>query len=134
MKKLLLLLVLLLPACATQTVTSYGMPKAPTQGPQEYIEGWKAGCQTGMTAYGSDYLRTRYSANVDGNKMANPEYNKGWELGNSYCQYYVSTYLSNPEFNKQDIRSDNTWFTMHTDGLFSYQGVEKLDYMPLASN
>lgn len=134
MKKILLLLVLLIPACATQSLATYGMPKAPKVGPREYVEGWKAGCQTGMTAYSSDYLRSRYSANVDGNRMADPVYNKGWELGLSYCQYYASTYLSNPEFNKSDIRNNNTWVSMESDGFFSYKGIDKVDWVPFAAN
>ena len=131
---MLLFITIVTSACANNKLDVYGMPKAPTQGPEEYITGWKAGCQTGMTAYSSNHLRNRYSTNVDGNMMANPLYSKGWELGLSYCQYYISNYLSNQEFSKGDLRADNTWFSMQSDGFFSYKGLEEVDWVPFASN
>ncbi len=136
MKKniLTICLVILLNACANQPLNIYGMPKAPKTGPAEYIQGWHAGCETGMTAYSTDYLRSTYRTNVDGYMMQNKYYAKGWELGQSYCSYYVSTYLSNKnEFTDKDLRSGNTWFSMKSDGFFSYKNMDSLDWMPFAT-
>jgi hypothetical protein len=133
MKKIFIILLITITtsACANNALDIYGMPKPPKNGPAEYIEGWKAGCQTGMTAYSSYYLRTRYSTNVNGEMMSHPHYNTGWNLGLRYCQYYVSTYLSNKELGHGDLRADNTWFSVKSDGFFSYKGVEKIDWMPI---
>lgn len=132
MKKKVVALVLLvvMSGCTSKALDIYGMPHAPKYGPPEYIQGWKEGCQTGMTSYGSYYLRYRYRANVNGSMMANPMYSKGWELGANYCQYYASTYLANKEFSKGDLRADNTWFSMKSDGFFTYKGIEKVDFLP----
>ncbi len=127
-------LVLLLNACANQPLNIYAMPKAPKAGPQEYIQGWNAGCETGMTAYSTDYLRAKYRTNVDGYMMRNKYYAKGWELGQNYCSYYVSTYFSNKsEFTDKDLRQDNTWFSMKSDGFFSYKNADSLGWMPFST-
>lgn len=129
MKKYSLILLLMLTACYNPRLNIATMPKAPVDGPPEYIAGWKAGCETGMATYGNSYLRTKYSANVDGYRMENQNYNKGWELGQRYCSYYSATYLANKEmayvsgddYTKSDLRAENTWFSMQSDGWFSYE-------------
>ena len=129
MKKYYLILLLALTACYNPKLNMAVMPKVPTNGPPAYIAGWKAGCETGMASYGNSYLRTRYKTNVDGRMMANPHYNKGWELGQRYCSYYSSTYLANTEmaslsndsYTSSDLRSSNTWFDLKSDGFFSYE-------------
>ena len=102
------------------------MPKPPTEGPQEYIMGWKAGCETGMTTYSNSYMRTKYQTNVDGRMMQNRYYNRGWELGQRYCSYYSSTYLSNKEFFKKDLRNDEKWFNLESDGFFNYNNATEI--------
>lgn len=97
-----------------------GMPKAPTEGPEEYIIGWKDGCKTGMSSYSSSYLRTMYGVTVDADAMKNINYSKGWRLGNRYCSYYTSRnltlgYFDNAGFKDSDLRSDNTWFSLESD-------------------
>jgi hypothetical protein len=129
MKKFLLAVLLLLNACVNNPrLDITGMPHAPTDGPPAYQQGWNDGCQTGSTAYSSDYMRTRLGANFDGHNMEDPNYNRGWELGNSYCMYYMSTYLNNREFAQNDLRSDDTWFKMESDGFFSYKGIDKVNW------
>jgi hypothetical protein len=124
----LAVLLLALTACQNSRLDITGTPHAPTEGPPEYIAGWKAGCQTGMTSYSSDFLRTRFRTNVEGYRMEDPNYNKGWELGHNYCTYYITTYLSNKEFTQADRRSDDTWFKLKSDGFLSYQGIDKFDW------
>lgn len=136
MKKFSLILLLALTACYNPRLTMATMPKAPTEGPPEYIAGWSAGCETGMATYGNSYYRTRYKTNVDGESMKNPLYNKGWELGQRYCSYYSATYLSNKEmayasndhYTKSDLRADDTWFNLKSDGFFSYEGFDKFTW------
>jgi hypothetical protein len=124
MKKYIIIILLFLTACQNPRLNITGMPHPPTGGSPEYIAGWNDGCQTGGTSYSSDFLRTRYGTAVNGYAMENPDYNKGWELGSSYCSYYVSSYLSQKEFFPNDLRSDDTWFTMSDDGFFSYKGID----------
>lgn len=110
-----------LSACAgSSELNITGMPHEPKKGPPEYIAGWKAGCQTGMATYSNLYYRNKYSTSVNPQMMQNARYNKGWELGQSYCSYYSATYLANKEFKQADLRADNTWFTMSGDGFFNY--------------
>lgn len=131
MKKLLIILLLsLLPACVTNPrLDIYGMPHPPKDGTQDYRDGWQAGCETGMATYSGSYLRNRYNTNVDGERMTNKHYNRGWELGQRYCSYYANTYLANKEFTDSDLRSDETWFSVKADdSWFSYEGWDKFGW------
>lgn len=123
----LLITLNLVSACQNPRLNTLGMPKAPTTGPQEYLTGWNEGCQTGMTTYSNSYLRTRYQTSVNGEMMQHPHYQKGWEVGQSYCSYYISTYLNNKEFFNNDLRSKNQWATLKSDGFFNYSGITKFD-------
>ncbi len=132
MKLLAITLLLTITGCYNPGLNITTMPKPPLQGPPEYIAGWEAGCETGMTSYSNSYYRTRYKAKVDGHMMSDENYNKGWELGQSYCSYYTGTYLastemaylSNDEYTKSDLRASNSWFNLKSDGFFSYNFSE----------
>lgn len=124
----ILLTLLILSACTSQgSLHTFGMPHAPTTGPAEYRAGWEEGCQTGMATYGGAHLKTNYHTAVNAEAMKNPYYQKGWEVAQAYCSYYISSYLSNTEIVNNDTRSDNNWFSLKGDGFFSYTGFEKLD-------
>ncbi len=127
---IILFLLNLVCACYSERFSSYpGMPKPPKTGPQEYLVGWQDGCSTGMTSYSSDYLRSQYKTRANGEMMRHPYYQKGWEVGQSYCSYYLSTYLSNHELASNDLRSSPTWYHLKHDknDLFSYTGIAKMD-------
>lgn len=102
------------------------MPHPPKVGPQDYLQGWEDGCRTGIASYGNSYLRTHYQTSVNAEKMKLPHYQKGWEVGQSYCSYYTSSYLSNTELTQNDARSSNTWFSLKGDGFFNYSGLTSL--------
>ncbi len=80
----------LLCACATMRP---GLPDAPTQGPPLYLQGWNEGCETGANIYGNDYMRVIYANKINTSLMKNPVYRNAWRVGQSYCRFYVSTYL-----------------------------------------
>lgn len=118
-------------ACGTGRFNHVGMPKPPTEGPPDYIAGWEDGCETGMTTYSHSFMQTRYKANINAQMMAtNQNYNKGWRLGNKYCTYYTSRYMTlgyidAPGFNDSDLRSEDTWFFNGADDGFSlFKGWE----------
>lgn len=123
----LILVIGLLSACQNSKLNITGIPHPPTEGPQEYIIGWQQGCETGMTAYSNSYLRNQYQVRVNSQMMQNPHYQKGWEIGQTYCSYYISSYLSNKELADKDLRSPNTWMKIKSDGFFSYTGFESFD-------
>jgi len=92
-------------------------PKPPNNGTAIYRTGWKDGCHTGMSAYSSIMHRQQYGIRFIPENMKNIEYKRGWELGHSYCSYYMKEYLSNKNVNSflgnnnwgYDFRSDNVW-------------------------
>jgi len=121
-KIIIILLLLTTAACTSDKLNTFGMPKDPKVGPDEYKQGWHDGCKTGMNTYGSSYMRTKYKTTINAQMMQNPYYRRGWDIGQRYCSYYISTYLSNHEFFANDLRSKNTWVKLQSDGLFSYTG------------
>ena len=136
MKKYSLVLLLLLAACYNPRLDIATMPKPPKHGHPSYIDGWQAGCETGMTAYGNSYMKTRYRTNFDGHRMEDPIYSRGWSLGQRYCSYYSSTYLANTElaylsndsYTSSDARGEDTWFSLKSDGWFSYDGFDRFSW------
>lgn len=103
-----------------------GMPKPPKYGPPAFKQGWKDGCETGMTVYSTDYLRTLYRTNIDTNQIKNPHYKRAWDSASRYCMYYVSQhlrvgYLDTGHFSS-DLRDKDLWFDHQEPAL--YQGVD----------
>ena len=131
MKKILILIAfcIAVSGCysAPGKLNTFAMPHPPKTGPVEYRTGWTDGCKTGMTTYSNAHLRTQYQTTVNAESMKHTHYQKGWEVGQSYCSYYISSYFSNTEIIKNDVRSDNTWLSVQSDGFFSYEGFDKLD-------
>lgn len=122
------IIMVLCASCHDARLQGFGLPHPPQEGPPEYIAGWRDGCETGMTAYSSDYMRTRYKTAIDTTQVQNAIYRRGWEVGQRYCSYYLSTYLNNKEFFSNDLRSENAWMTLKSDGFFSYKGWETFDW------
>lgn len=108
------------------------MADAPKSGSQKYRAGWKDGCKTGISQFSNAYYRMQYSNEMDSNLMKENNYKNdyytGWKLGNRYCSYYSSTYLSSKEFFDNDLRSKNKWFSLKSDGFFSYKNFDKFTW------
>lgn len=125
---------LLLSSCTntidTTDIRFKGYPKPPTEGSEGYIHGWKDGCKTGRVAYSNTLLRSTGSMHVDGVRMgSDPDYNRGWLLGNRYCMYYTSRYLSigyfdDADFEHSDLRTPNQWFNV-PDGLNPFKMIHR---------
>lgn len=115
-------------SCLSSNLDTITMPKPPENGSKEYISGWEDGCKTGISQFSNAYYRMKYNTSTDNNLIQNKEYIVGWKLGNRYCSYYSSTYLSNKEFFQNDLRSKNTWFSLKSDGFFSYKNAEKITW------
>lgn len=82
------------------------MPSAPQGGPEEFQQGWKDGCDTGMAQHGTDIYRTSYSFTQNPRLVLNPAYYKAWKDAENYCRTYVFEYAS---------RSFDVWCSL--DGL-----------------
>jgi hypothetical protein len=89
-KSILTILLLLLSACNNSSFRAVFEPNLPKDGTPMYQYGFKQGCNTGMTVYGNDIVRIKYSTDVNPQLMQNKTYRNAWKLGNRYCRFHVS--------------------------------------------
>ncbi|NDF12558.1 MAG: hypothetical protein EB060_07095 [Proteobacteria bacterium] len=67
---------------------SVWMAQAP-EGPPEYVQGWKDGCESGMSAYGNSFYRTFYKFKQDPAMVKNETYYRTWQDSFNYCRHYT---------------------------------------------
>lgn len=65
----------------------------PEDAPEEYKDGWKRGCESGMAAYGNDYYASFYQMNTDVTKTTDEVYYKAWLDSYNYCRRFVMSWL-----------------------------------------
>ena len=92
-----LFFVLLLTACSLggaeiRPLNPPFMPSPPEGGPQEFQQGWRDGCDTGMAQHGTDIYRSAYKFKQDPSQVMNPIYYKAWKDGENYCRSYIYEY------------------------------------------
>lgn len=96
MKKLTIITALLiLSSCSyINNPTPYGMYRgmengAP-QGTPNFRSGWKAGCESGLAAYGTLHYKATHKFEYDPYQLDNNEYHAAWRLGFRHCRWYAS--------------------------------------------
>lgn len=57
-----------------------------------YVEGWKAGCETGVSASANQWYKLQYDFKQDPILAQNRVYYKGWKDAFDYCQRYMYQY------------------------------------------
>ncbi|PIR39250.1 MAG: hypothetical protein COV35_01670 [Alphaproteobacteria bacterium CG11_big_fil_rev_8_21_14_0_20_39_49] len=90
MRKFILVMLLFLTSCNNVPLRAALEPEVPKEGSLMYRQGFKEGCNTGMTVYGNDVVRIKYSTDVSPHLMENKTYRNAWKLGNRYCRFHVS--------------------------------------------
>ncbi len=66
--------------------------------PPLYVEGWKAGCETGISAQTNNYYKFQYKWKQDWELAQNVVYYKGWKDAFNYCQRYINQQTSRKLF------------------------------------
>jgi len=66
------------------------MPKSFANATKDQQEGWKYGCESGISAGGTQFHKALYRPNqINGYKFANSEeYRTAWNTAFNYCMYY----------------------------------------------
>lgn len=82
------------------------LPPPPEGGPQEFQQGWRDGCDTGLAQHGTDVYRTAFGFKQDPSQVLNPAYYKAWKDAENFCRTYIFEY---------SVRSLDVWCTV--DGL-----------------
>lgn len=68
------------------------LPPPPEGGPQEFQQGWRDGCDTGVAQHGSDVYRSSFGFRQDPSLVLNPIYYKAWKDGENFCRTYIFEY------------------------------------------
>lgn len=97
MKVFLLIFVLMLSACSLggseiRPLYPPFLPPPPEGGPQEFQEGWRDGCDTGLAAHGTDIYRTAFGFTQNPSLVLNPVYYQAWKDAENFCRTYIFEY------------------------------------------
>lgn len=93
------LLLLMLSACSFKPrVGAPWMQELLANGPKgsspTYQQGWRDGCESGISLTSNALQRHFYTFKQDGYQSQNPEYYIAWSNAMHYCQNYVYQYLA----------------------------------------
>lgn len=92
MKKLfVILVVLLLSACRPGGGMSI-INDGPQEGPPELVQGYRDGCQSGISAYGNDYYKSLYPFKQDARLVGNKTYLTIWRDAYNYCRHWMNEF------------------------------------------
>lgn len=84
-------LVLTLAACKATPPWASWMEEGPPPGREYtplYVEGWKDGCHTGISAGANQWYKMHYKFKQDPILAQDPIYYKGWKDAFDYCARY----------------------------------------------
>ena len=93
MRRLVLLSLLFLSACSADSPFAVRPIWTKIHGDQltkdfspDARQGWKDGCETGYTVYGSNVYKSTYGFKRDTTKVGNYQYENEWYNGYNYCR------------------------------------------------
>lgn len=61
----------------------------PKDAPKDYVDGWQAGCESGLASMTNDYFRTFYKFKSDPSRTTVSLYYKPWKDAYNYCRHYA---------------------------------------------
>lgn len=67
-----------------------GMSEGSPDGTPAFRSGWKAGCESGLSANGTLYYKTMHNFAYDPRMLNDDEYHNAWRLGFRHCRWYVA--------------------------------------------
>lgn len=86
------LIVLVLTGCHNVPLWRYDIferPPTPGNYSEDFLEGWRHGCESGAEASANYLYRNKYKFTQDWKKLDNNEYVKGWEHSYNFCRKYI---------------------------------------------
>jgi hypothetical protein len=111
---LLILICLAVTSCKGQIFSSksimapkpFKMGGPPKDSHPDYLEGWNAGCNTGLSTMVPGYYKSFYAFEQDPYKSNNPMYYKAWQDSYHYCRQYAFRFVWD-SYDKSGHKTDN---------------------------
>lgn len=95
MRVLLITLLLLTSACSSGKLwggpAPHSLPQT-VEGPIEYQEGYKDGCQSGLATYGPAHYKSYYTFYQNFSMLDNRYYNAAWHESFDFCRHFSYKY------------------------------------------
>jgi hypothetical protein len=88
----LVMIMVSISACSSLRPNARILNQAPKDAPALYQQGWRDGCESGMTA-GNEFYKAAYHNKINSSLMNNPQYSKAWIEANRYCAHYTMATL-----------------------------------------
>lgn len=92
-----MVLVIALSACGSGPPWQQWMKEGPppqdgVEYPADYVDGWKDGCETGISSNTNHLYKFMYDYKQDSSRILNDVYYRGWKDAFDYCQRYTRVY------------------------------------------
>lgn len=97
----------------------------PHDGSPEYKQGWKDGCETGLSSMTNDYYRAFYQYRVDVNLVNNETYYRAWKDTFNYCRHYAYGTLKESDLRMKLPGAGISQPGDDVHGVFNFGGVFK---------
>lgn len=127
-KSLILILCIFLGSCSLTNAPDALKPmpwlfkQMPDNAPNKYKEGWKHGCETGLSSMTNSYFKSFYQFRQNKQHLTNKTYYKAWKDSYDFCRHYAYGTIR---------QSDNRFRLQHQQPRFlaTFMGTRNiLDY------
>jgi hypothetical protein len=71
-----------------------GMEGTAPAGSETFRQGWKDGCESGISALGSLHYKATHAFRYDAAALDNNEYHNAWRLSFRYCRWYTAQWIN----------------------------------------
>ena len=89
---IMLLLVVSVSACRNQTLYKpkpFGLTGPSQDAPENYLDGWNDGCETGIGTMSTTWYKTFYGYKINTHMMEDAEYSRAWRDAYTYCRHFA---------------------------------------------
>ncbi len=71
-----------------------GMEGMAPAGTETFRQGWRDGCESGISALGSLHYKATNSFRYDAAQLNSDEYHNSWRLAFRYCRWYTAQWVN----------------------------------------
>lgn len=88
-----MLSVIAVSACSYARPNARILNQVPSSAPENYQQGWRDGCESGMAIVGNNLYKTSYHNRINPQLIDDTQYYRGWNEAKTYCAHYTMATL-----------------------------------------